>query len=146
MPSFLFFNKIAQYFLICSLGRPAQLQNCTVSNQSSDSLEVDCVDGFDGGLPQSFFMEILELPTLRSRLNLTTYRAPPSFLAEGLDPGTSYRIMLYAVNAKGRSDPTVIDPVTFKGVAKLQGELNAQKPYFPFKSEVQRPFSCWLLL
>lgn len=80
------------------------------------------MEGFDGGLPQSFFMEILELPSLRPRLNLTTYKMPPTFTAIGLDPGTSYRIMLYAVNAKGRSDPTIIDPVTFKGVAKLQGK------------------------
>jgi hypothetical protein len=81
------------------------------------------MDGYDGGLPQSFFMEILELPSLRSKLNVTTYKAPPTFLADALDPGMSYRIMLYAVNAKGRSDPTTIDPVTFKGVAKLQGEF-----------------------
>lgn len=43
-------------------------------------------------------------------------------MADGLDPGTSYRIMLYASNKKGRSDATVIDPVTF-GVAKLQGKF-----------------------
>lgn len=106
----------------CLTGRPSQLQNCTVQNQTSNSLQVDCMEGFDGGLPQSFFMEILELPSLRPRLNLTTYKMPPTFTAIGLDPGTSYRIMLYAVNAKGRSDPTIIDPVTFKGVAKLQGK------------------------
>ena len=68
-------------------------------------------------------MEILELPSLRPRLNVTTYRTPPTFLADGLDPGMSYRIMLYAVNAKGKSEPTTIDPVTFKGVAKLQGKF-----------------------
>lgn len=67
-------------------------------------------------------MEILELPSLRPRVNITTYRTPPMFTARGLDDATSYRIMLYAVNAKGRSDPTIIDPVTFKGVAKLQGK------------------------
>lgn len=90
-------------------------------NQTSNSLQVDCMEGFDGGLPQSFIMEVLELPSLRPRINRTTYRTPPTFTANGLDPGNSYRIMLYAVNAKGRSDATVIDPVTFKGVAKLQG-------------------------
>lgn len=84
---------------------------------------MDCTEGFDGGLPQTFFMEILELPGLRSRLNVTSYRTPPTFFADGLDPGMSYRIMLYAVNAKGKSEATIIDPVTFKGVAKLQGEF-----------------------
>ncbi|XP_018570338.1 nephrin, partial [Anoplophora glabripennis] len=107
-------------FQVVIAGRPSQLQNCTLINQTSNSLQVDCTEGFDGGLPQSFLMEVLELPSLRPRLNLTTYRTPPSFAANGLDAGASYRIMLYAVNAKGRSEPTIIDPVTFKGVAKLQ--------------------------
>lgn len=67
-------------------------------------------------------MEILELPTLRSKLNVTTIKTPPLFYADGLEPGASYRIMLYAINAKGKSDPTVIDTVTFKGVAKFTGK------------------------
>lgn len=67
-------------------------------------------------------MEILELPSLQLKLNVSTYRTPPVFFVEGLEPGARYRIKLYAVNAKGRSDSTVIDPVTFKGVAKLQGK------------------------
>lgn len=117
-------------FQVVIAGRPSSLQNCTISNQTSNFLQVDCMEGFDGGLPQSFFMEVLELPSLRPRLNLTTYRSPPVFAANGLDPGMSYRIMLYAVNAKGRSDPTVIDPVTFKGVAKLQGST-ASMPVSP---------------
>ncbi|CAH1987508.1 unnamed protein product, partial [Acanthoscelides obtectus] len=102
--------------------RPSPLQNCTVSNQTAlGGFQVECVEGFDGGLPQSFVMEVVEIPGLRPRLNLTTYRAPPAFSVAGLEPGRAYRIALYAVNAKGRSEPTLIDPVTFKGVAKLQG-------------------------
>lgn len=90
-------------------------------NQTSDSLQVECSESFDGGLPQSFLMEIVELPTMRSRLNVSTTRTPPSFYAEGLEPGVSYRIMLYAINAKGKSDASIVDTVTFKGVAKYTG-------------------------
>lgn len=93
-------------------------------NQTSDSLQVECTESFDGGLPQSFFMEILELPTLKSKFNTTTTKTPPIFYADGLEAGANYRIMLYAVNAKGKSDPTIIDTVTFKGVAKFTGEFN----------------------
>ncbi|CAH1104095.1 unnamed protein product [Psylliodes chrysocephalus] len=117
-------------FQVVVAGRPSQLQNCTVINQTSNSLQVDCMEGFDGGLPQSFLMEVLELPNLRPRINLTTYRTPPTFTTNGLDAGASYRIILYAENAKGRSDPTIIDPVTFKGVAKLQGST-ASMPVSP---------------
>lgn len=52
-------------------GRPFPLQNCTVSNQSADSLQVDCIEGFDGGLPQSFMLELVELNTLRLARNIT---------------------------------------------------------------------------
>ncbi|KAK9709842.1 CD80-like C2-set immunoglobulin domain [Popillia japonica] len=119
-------------FQVVAAGRPFALLNCTMMNQTSDSLQVECTENFDGGLPQTFLMEILEMPTLRSKLNVTSDRTPPHFYAEGLEPGASYRIMLYSVNAKGRSDPTVIDArgrsdptvidaVTFKGVAKYTG-------------------------
>lgn len=92
-------------------------------NQTSDSLQVECTENFDGGLPQSFFMEILELPTLRPKYNSTSTKTPPIFYADGLEPGASYRILLYAVNAKGKGDFTIIDTVTFKGVAKFTGKF-----------------------
>lgn len=41
----------------------------------------------------------------------------PVFEVFELEPGRNYRLHLYAVNAKGRSDPVVLEPVTLKGVA-----------------------------
>lgn len=49
-------------------------------------------------------------------------RAPVAFFIDNLEPGSSYRIILFAVNAKGRSEPTIIDDITFKGVAKYTGK------------------------
>lgn len=49
-------------------------------------------------------------------------RTPVSFYIENLEPGSSYRIILFAVNPKGRSEPTIIDDITFKGVAKYTGK------------------------
>lgn len=54
-----------------STGRPFALQNCSVSNQSSDSLQVECVEGFDGGLPQGFLLELVEMPALKLVRNLS---------------------------------------------------------------------------
>lgn len=42
-----------------------------MSNQSSDSLQVECIEGFDGGLPQGFLLELVEMPTLRLVRNLS---------------------------------------------------------------------------
>lgn len=46
---------------------------------------------------------------------------PVNFHIDSLEAGSSYRIILYAANAKGRSEPTIIDEITFKGVAKYTG-------------------------
>ncbi|XP_059613324.1 neural cell adhesion molecule 2 isoform X1 [Phlebotomus argentipes] len=114
-------QKTPCIFQIIAAGRPFSLQNCTVSNQSSDSLHVECVEGFDGGLPQGFLLELVEMPALRLARNLSLARAPVSFFIDNLEPGSSYRIILFAVNAKGRSEPTIIDDINFKGVAKFTG-------------------------
>lgn len=58
-------------FFLLLLGRPFALQNCSVSNQSIDSLTVECVEGFDGGLPQAFLLELVEMPALKLVRNLS---------------------------------------------------------------------------
>lgn len=60
-----------QFFFFLFTGRPFSLQNCSVSNQSSDSMQVECVEGFDGGLPQGFLLELVEMPALRLVRNLS---------------------------------------------------------------------------
>ena len=37
-----------------SAGKPEQVQNCSVVNESTDSFAVNCAPGFNGGLPQQF--------------------------------------------------------------------------------------------
>lgn len=41
-----------------SVGKPHAPRNCTLWNQTSESVEVSCVAGFDGGLPQKFLLEV----------------------------------------------------------------------------------------
>lgn len=70
------FHVLSCLYLYLSLshlisGRPFALQNCSVSNQSSDSLQVECEPGFDGGLPQQFLLELVEMPALRLAKNLS---------------------------------------------------------------------------
>lgn len=49
------------------------LQNCTVSNQSIETIYVECMEGYDGGLPQMFLLEMVEIPSLKLVRNLTLY-------------------------------------------------------------------------
>lgn len=39
------------------IGKPDPVTNCTVFNQTHDGFQIDCVEGFDGGLPQQFILE-----------------------------------------------------------------------------------------
>ncbi|XP_059469957.1 neuroglian isoform X3 [Neocloeon triangulifer] len=103
--------------------RPFPLTNCSITNQTVDSLTVDCVEGFDGGLPQYFLVEVLEVPERRLRHNATSRF--PTFTLHGLEPGLNFMLQLYAANAKGRSEATLIEGLSVKGVAKFTGPTAA---------------------
>ncbi|CAB0019041.1 unnamed protein product, partial [Nesidiocoris tenuis] len=83
-------------------------------------------------------MELLELPELSPRFNVTSNR--PLFNVNGIESGSSYQVHLYAVNGKGRSDPFILQTDTFKGVAKYTESaictsftVNTFSPEFPEK-------------
>ncbi|XP_017879880.1 hemicentin-1-like [Ceratina calcarata] len=121
-------------FQVIAAGRPYALHNCTTTEMSapldSDAdlnaksgtgLIVRCLEGYDGGLPiYSYQLEVVADedggPVL---LNKTVPAGPngPTFEVAGLTTGRSYRLFLYAINAKGRSEPAILEPVTLKGVA-----------------------------
>ena len=42
-------------------GPPEAPSNCSVVNQTTDSLEVECLPAFDGGLKQYFGLEVSDL-------------------------------------------------------------------------------------
>lgn len=38
---------------------PSTVKNCSISNQTQHSLELQCIPGYDGGLPQVFLLELI---------------------------------------------------------------------------------------
>ncbi|KAF4525670.1 hypothetical protein B566_EDAN010659, partial [Ephemera danica] len=91
-------------FQVVAAGKPFPVRNCTLFNHTSSSVEVACTAGFDGGLPQHFTLELEAQGLAHSpRLNVTADL--PLFLLSDLEPGITFRIAVYAVNAKGRSAP-----------------------------------------
>ncbi|XP_014475211.1 PREDICTED: hemicentin-2-like [Dinoponera quadriceps] len=129
-------------FQVIAAGRPYALHNCTATEMSAPldmeelstkpgtGLMVRCLEGYDGGLPiYSYQLEVVADedggPIL---LNKTVPASPngPTFEVAGLTTGRSYRLFLYAINAKGRSEPAILEPVTLKGVAMYTtGNTNA---------------------
>ncbi|KAG8232506.1 hypothetical protein J437_LFUL012499 [Ladona fulva] len=108
-------------FQVVPAGRPAPLSNCSVGNRSAEWAEVECSPGFDGGLPQAFLLEAYDARSMRLRLNATKTDSP-LFRLTDLSPGSSLRLVLYAANAKGRSEPTVLEDVSLWDAEKRTGE------------------------
>lgn len=100
-------------------------------------LLVRCLEGYDGGLPiQSYHVEVVSNDDdddndendngSKVILNKTVLASGngPTIEVAGLSAGRNYRLFLYAINAKGRSEPAILEPVTLKGVAMYTtGEL-----------------------
>ncbi|XP_059218343.1 protein turtle [Stomoxys calcitrans] len=100
-------QRIPCVFHIIAAGRPDQVHNCTLTNISMTSLTVTCSDGFNGGLPQFFILELIDANTNDLKANITS--TVPRFTVSTLSPGGVYSLSVYAFNSKGRSDPTVLN-------------------------------------
>lgn len=56
----LFFTKLRNSSITHRVGRPNPLQNCSLSIESEEAVVVDCIEGLDTGLPQSFLLEVVD--------------------------------------------------------------------------------------
>ncbi|XP_063921788.1 neural cell adhesion molecule 1 isoform X2 [Zophobas morio] len=121
-------------FEIVPAEAPESPKHCILRNASHGGLEVVCVAGDDGGLHQSFVMEVNDITIPSLPPGVTTLsdqgehfvplfrilREQPMFRLQNLQPGRQYQIMVYAENAKGRSQPPVLLPSV-----KVEGEVSA---------------------
>ncbi|CAL7949715.1 unnamed protein product [Xylocopa violacea] len=104
--------------------KPNPLNNCTIKlslNQSSEMLEVECVPGYDGGLRQEFRLEAYEVLTGNLRVNASSVSADvPIFRIAVADllPATHFYFATYAVNAKGRSEVSLLEDIMLRDSEK----------------------------
>ncbi|KAE8739067.1 hypothetical protein FOCC_FOCC015437 [Frankliniella occidentalis] len=78
-------------FHIIAAGKPDMPFNCTLLNQTSSALGVECVAGFDGGQPQRFELEVYDD---NARLLANVSSDTPSFSVSGLAPGLNLLSLL----------------------------------------------------
>lgn len=121
--------------LMAHAGKPEAPYNCTLTNQTTESLSVECTAGFDGGQPQHFLLEVFDQHTQVLQANVTS-RENAAFTVQGLEPGKVLNMVLYAVNAKGRSEPALLEGFTLKVAEKQTGKL-CQK-YFLSSGELRK--------
>ena len=70
---------------------------------------VACIPGYDGGMNQSFALEVRELKNLHSRPLASVQHSPtPLFNMKGLKHGEEYLFIITAVNNRGTSPPVTL--------------------------------------
>ncbi|CAO1368871.1 unnamed protein product [Diamesa hyperborea] len=108
-------------FQVILAGLPSTVKNCSISNQTQHSLELQCIPGYDGGLPQVFLLELIASKSGKLRFNMTNTEEP-FFSIDSLDAYTSFdtygdnalKAIIFAVNQKGRSHGVVIRDFLFE--------------------------------
>ena len=106
-------------FQIILAVKPEIPHNCSLFNQSTDSLGIECTKGFDGGQMQIFVFELYDQQSGRLLRNSSQNEAV--FVVNALKPGQLLKIIIYAVNSEGRSDNVILEAFTLKAAEKQTG-------------------------
>lgn len=89
------------------------------------TLLLECLPGDDGGLKQTFYVEVYNTLLRQFQSNLSSTERP-NFLIENLSPGTKFNLIIYAANAKGRGSQVTLPASTLGPPERQtsQGELD----------------------
>lgn len=121
----LFITQVSQVstlmLLTCLfLDKPESPRNCHLQNSIYHTLEITCMAGHDGGLEQRFILEVIDIPLTHPSITTLSdepeHREPvivkqnnkPQFSLTDLQFGKEYQALVYAENAKGRSEPPIV--------------------------------------
>ncbi|XP_011503617.1 PREDICTED: nephrin [Ceratosolen solmsi marchali] len=113
-------QKNACIFHIIAAGKPEPPYNCTLMNQTTKSLAVECTAGFDGGQIQHFQLEVYDQQTGQLKANMSS-KENAAFSVRDLQSGRVLRMTVYAVNSKGRSESALLEGFTLKVAEKQTG-------------------------
>lgn len=120
-------------FNLIHAGPPEPVHNCTLVNQTEESLTVACQEGYDGGMEQTFHMELhdAEQRTVQGNFSFTRTVGTSVYYDEssdsiinlkttektenrvvisafGLTSATTYIMAIWASNSRGQSLPTML--------------------------------------
>lgn len=97
-------------FQLLPANRPGPVKNCSISDIGIASFEVDCIAGNDGGLNQTFFLEIRHLETGIIVANQTSEM--PKFSVIGLQPNQEVNLTVHSFNTVGPSEKVTLKAMT----------------------------------
>lgn len=64
--------RVSQNFIcksFCAPGKPDPVKDCSVTNKTFTSIHVDCKPGYDGGLLQTFVIEVFPVSAIEAAAN-----------------------------------------------------------------------------
>lgn len=95
--------------------KPQNVKNCSIEKENHEMIHVQCIKGDDGGLAQHFVMEVYyENQDILVR-NISALHSP-EFRVQSLPAETTYMLIIYAVNQRGKSPPAGLVAKTSSGM------------------------------
>lgn len=104
-------------FLIFQEGPPNPVTNCSATNQTENSFQVECTRTGSGSPATHYQVEVYDNQFKRLRLNATFPMA--SFGVRDLPAGTTYVVIVTSLNAKGKSEAFVFQTTTLAAPESL---------------------------
>ncbi|XP_068229304.1 nephrin-like [Palaemon carinicauda] len=110
-------------FTVISAGPPEEVSDCIVENITTHSCSISCTAGFNGGLPQSFLLQIwLLMPQKRHEIIVNYSSSSPNFFVQTLSPGKEYEALVIAFNSRGAAMPVTL-PIHTNQEVEIQQSL-----------------------
>ncbi|XP_076366228.1 neural cell adhesion molecule 2-like [Tachypleus tridentatus] len=110
-------QKIPCIYKILPAGLPEAPNDCIAINKTKESFIVACSPGFDGGLSQTFQIEVFTDRKERLFANISSSDVP-SFSISSLPAGTQFILVIYAINSLGRSRSISLEARTLNSQTK----------------------------
>ena len=105
-------NRHPCLFVFIPPTRPQPVTDCRIVNRTTTDLVIVCEAGSDGGLPQTFALEVFN--NVNNELVLNVTASEPVFAVGRLTAKTSYTGLVSAVNDLGRSESIELRLQTLK--------------------------------
>ncbi|XP_022665944.1 nephrin-like isoform X2 [Varroa jacobsoni] len=125
-------------FSLITAGPPDAVHNCSQINTTEDGMTIECAPGpWDGGLSNPLFTaEVYETvegsssTKLPPVVNISTLGVPV-FVIRSVANGQSFRVVIYASNAKGSSPPFVLMAQTPRPAERYTADVSALMAFRP---------------
>ncbi|OQR75156.1 titin-like [Tropilaelaps mercedesae] len=125
-------------FSLITAGPPDAVHNCSQINATEDGMTIECAPGlWDGGLSNPLFTaEVYETvegsgnTKVPPVANISTLGVPV-FVIRSVADGQSFRVVIYASNAKGSSPPFVLMAQTPRPAERYTADVSALMAFRP---------------